>query len=54
MAWCQVFFRDDVIEIGLPMGYFEREAIPYSMSRVTWTTLKFNRNQLETVSAYVM
>ena len=26
----------------------------YSMFHVTWTTFKFNRNQLETVSAYVM
>ena len=26
----------------------------YSMFHVTWTTFKFNRNQLGTVSAYVM
>ena len=26
----------------------------YSMLHVTWTTFKFNRNQLGTVSAYVM
>ena len=28
MAWFQVFFRDDVIEIGQLMGYFEKEAMP--------------------------
>ena len=26
----------------------------YSMFHVTWTTFKFNRKQLETVSAYAM
>ena len=26
----------------------------YSMFHVTWTTFKFNRNQLGTVSAFVM
>ena len=26
----------------------------YSMFHVTWTTFKFNRNELGTVSAYVM
>ena len=26
----------------------------YSMFHVTWTTIKFNRNQLGPVSAYVM
>ena len=28
--------------------------LSYSMFHVTWTTFKFNRNQLGTVSAYVV
>ena len=28
MAWFQVFFLDDVIEIAQLMGYFEKQAIP--------------------------
>ena len=28
MPWFQVFFLDDVLEIGQLMGYFEKQAIP--------------------------
>ena len=28
ISWFQVFFREDVIEIGQIMGYFEKETIP--------------------------
>ena len=31
-----------------------KKQLDYSMFHVTWATFKFNRNQLGTVSAYVM
>ena len=35
-------------------SFFHFLFFAYSMFHVTWTTFKFNRNQLGTVSAYVM
>ena len=46
-------------DLGKRFGDYKAEALnfpdsKYSMFHVTWTTFKFNRNQLRTVSAYVM
>ena len=40
-----------ISKIGIVFIYNEPT---YSMFHVTWTTFKFNRNQLGTVSAFVM
>ena len=42
------------LEKGLLVGWFIILNEKYSIFHVTWTTFKFNRNQLGTVSAYVM
>ena len=51
-------YANCVVELSKLMGFHVISMLnfpaPRSMFHVTWTTFKLNRNQLGTVSAYVM
>ena len=58
VAWKGLFWLGlaESDDLALNMAEMTRNIVGghYSMFHVTWTTFKFNRNQLGTVSAYVM